>query len=128
MQVMLRRFCHDGESGLHCLNQMIPMSLCLDLGLPDMKVSTLGANPQPTVWLIVLTADNAVGFGGGSVMPRCVGLPDQTHRSGAAFDHRSQCSGSQPDVCEAASASSARRNGGRHHRKLATDESAVPTA
>lgn len=55
--------CHDGESGLHCLNQMIPDVVCLDLGLPDMRGVDVLERIRAThslLTVIVLTADNAV--------------------------------------------------------------------
>ncbi len=54
---------HDGESGLRCLNQMIPDVLCLDLGLPDMQGLDVLERIRIThslLTVIVLTADCAV--------------------------------------------------------------------
>jgi DNA-binding NtrC family response regulator len=55
--------CHDGESGLRCLNQMIPDVLCLDLDLPNMRgievLEKIRANHR-LLTVIVLTADSAV--------------------------------------------------------------------
>lgn len=55
--------CHDGESGLRLLNQMIPDVLCLDLGLPDMRGLDVLERIRTThslLTVIVLTADSAV--------------------------------------------------------------------
>ncbi len=55
--------CHDGSSGLQCLNQMIPDVLCLDMGLPDMSGSEVLERVRAThslLTVIVLTADSTV--------------------------------------------------------------------